>query len=1428
MTARSPRWLALALLAVGCAQSNGDVNRVQPNVTKKTDLLDGQWYFRNTVTYTPFNTQFTYPGQTGVMEKLVWEIQETALVGYRSYPYTLGVDPTIDPGSKVSGTTAKRCDAKGVCVGGQKYYGAPVVAFPIVSHFDIQRGYNPATGEQTNVIAENSTDRPWNEREYIRVSWSANLLNKMAGVNFGTVQNAVGGSSNNNWIQPNEPGSDPTDWPTSEYEDRNNDGVPELVYFDVTGRYVANPDMYFIDGWGSVPACWFRSGVYDCSSSEIHVRTSLAKVDPIATQDYEPLQYDNSLMTLFGFFRTERLNWDKKFGYNDSAVVRLANRHRVWKEYYQKDANGQVTDQPIALADRVQKPIVYYFTPAARMGGEARYAEFWEPGRKLEQDYDRAFRRAIGAAKGKAPEQVDQMFYLCNNPVKDGDPGSCGAPGFAPRVGDLRRSFVNTVAEPVANGLLGYGPSSTDPETGETISGMSNTYTWGVDEYGRRVTNWILLLSGEQDIADYLKGSDVKNFIAQNPAYNLDKLNRQIASIQSELQGIPQRSEETKGAFSRPTERLTALVNLVASDPATLVARGDELKRAADQLANNPALEAAVLDNPDMQADLLNLLPPFARAAAEKDPTFLRQASRSVLTNIQLSQSYEKARVDWLSNNNITTFDFADRALVSLALQKMNSRLARIAALRATGLSVADATTQATDEVAKQIRQSVWLATALHETGHTLGLRHNFQGSFDAVNYFDDYWDVKKATLTVDQNNQKKLPRTPNDIKAAADGTETQQLLGLHDHEYSSIMDYAGKIFGDFNGIGKYDEAALLFAYSGDTAPGYVEVFDQARRASQAFPGSDGAMMTISGAGADLPMVNATHLNPNVRNYTERFHYTTVPLHFGVGGDLTTVINDGILKLRKRSLAKYSDVLADEDRVRAALAADPGLIDDPDRAMGVLGAPRLRVPYMFCSDESADGPVLSCNRFDRGPDYYEMVRTKLEDYWNYYVDTHFRRDAAFFSGSGALNRTYGTFSFVSNSYKHWVYEFLKQATPSQQQQTQYKIDPMLQDTWTLAVLDGVNQHLNVMSVPPDGMFMFRNLRNTSPRWDLVTQGQDFDYLNPVGRQAIEDLYSSRYGALDFVVLPRGLGRRMYSRYDYKSGYNFFTRMLEAGHYNDQVGAMFAAVSARTEFQGVDQTADSTRYNIPYYLVFRNEFQNTFSALWSQDEDKIRPILYKTIDNANQVQDNANLFWRVYVRGDDLFSGFNYPKALPGQCAPGQNPGGTNPPACFLPAQNAAPANIQLTWTSRIYSLYLGMALFRVNYDLDYAKANQIFKVGGGEAFTVAAGYHTVEVQDPVNGQRYVAIEKDGAAANATGAVKMISIARDYLSMVNAPATCPLPDYLFYQGYACLAADQANNPSIIQDRKKYWTELFQDSIRDLDLQRGMYSLYGMAF
>ena len=75
---------------------------------------------------------------------------------------------------------------------------------------------------------------------------------------------------------------------------------------------------------------------------------------------------------------------------------------------------------------------------------------------------------------------------------------------------------------------------------------------------------------------------------------------------------------------------------------------------------------------------------------------------------------------------------------------------------------------------------------------------------------------------------------------------------------------------------------------------------------------------------------------------------------------------------------------------------------------------------------------------------------------------------------------------------------------------------------------------------------------------------------------------------------------------------------------------------------------------------------------------------------------------------------------------------------------------------------------------------------------------------------------------------MIGIAKEELQLVQDPTLCPLPPYLTYVGYACMDADSANNPALVEEHRKYWTDIFRDTIRDLDLMRGMYQAYGKAF
>jgi hypothetical protein len=341
--------MALATaVAGGCASERAEINRVQADALDKhffvgPDLSNPanapQFYWRNFVTNTSVSQSLVGVGSWGHVDRIQWQITEDSLIARKAYEIAPGAD------SNGSSQLSKTLN------------GTVVAAYKITSHFDIKHQYNTQTGEDLNVIEENTTDRPWYERDYVRVDWSTNTVNNPMWGDVFTGQ--VFGNLTFTPLQyyVNDPASD--DAPHFD---------TDTGYFDVTNKFYVAPAQSaspFSDVSGMVPTCvivglYTGSSTYDCNAQEATVRSSYQRID--REHDFERLENTKATLDVIGnpggignsfevgVVDTGVQGWDPQYGYTDALYHRFASIHNLWQKSHQNatcasnaDRNGNGT-----------------------------------------------------------------------------------------------------------------------------------------------------------------------------------------------------------------------------------------------------------------------------------------------------------------------------------------------------------------------------------------------------------------------------------------------------------------------------------------------------------------------------------------------------------------------------------------------------------------------------------------------------------------------------------------------------------------------------------------------------------------------------------------------------------------------------------------------------------------------------------------------------------------------------------------------------------------------------------------------------------------------------------------------------------------------------------------------------------------------------
>ncbi len=1004
---------------IGCAQDVGDINRVQPNFVRKVDL-EGEWYLRQTIADVgpmgDLATSFyTVTGWTYDTEKIRWEITEDMLIAYRTHERYPGLNPIVDRDNEEIGNTPV---VDGVDDGHESdtYKDAPVAAYRIARHFDIQRQYNPATGEQTNVIVENTADRPWREREYMRVDWSKNMITHLTGdalQSYFTVSDIcpsfldfaqyIPADLDSDWMFKMERQDEDGEWTPHRWDPTEPEFVADLRpdYIDFTQRIFSQPPKI---GWRTrdgrtvcIAACYLLSGTHDCTSSEIKVRTSILRVPEERT--FEPRVYDQHDQLKFGFFRTERKIVDRYEGETDPGMLRFANIYDIWETAYDED--GEV----LPYNQRQPRPIVFALSKGFP-------EELIEVAEFSASEWSRAFARAVAGAQRRSLESVQAEF-----PTHDEDGNYINQGMFRLNynrdgralIGDLRHSFIYWVDSPHLFEPLGYGPLSPDPETGEVIAGSAYIYGAPFDRQARTVMKVVDALLGNYTLDEITDGQDVRDLLedymdsridprASGSLFGLGSNRYARDRLEGELGNLTIEDLRIENLDPRKRQRLELLQEVGFEHP-TFTSKEERMGRLKD----------TPFETMMVNSEIRAALPSLDLAQSSMNSSVI-DAARPYTTEIFENMAMQRMREDWALANNLTFSDFFDSQVFALA-QFLKERMEQ------DGWSYMDAQ--------EYVRQQQVAATLIHEIGHVVGLRHNFQGAFDSINYRPEYWDMRRENLVAN-------PVTLDHLEHMSTLTEAQIEGGMEGYQYASIMDYHGGWTNDGHGLGRYDEAAIMYGY-GEA----VEVFEEAgqRFRSRYFETTPAGFSRFEARGS-----------PAYPHLLETTHYTRIPYMLG-DGDL----DRGLERLQNRRVMPYETVRA---------MRDP---DHPEHANRWV-----EVPYMFCTDHER-GTHASCNRWVHGADVWEMTRNIINTWESYYWFSNFRRERWGWHPSRVLWRSWHYFSYFPNFYQHWLWnEYIEEVVD----------DPVQSFYLQAGSIEGFNFLGKVMATPPYGSYELDPVNNT--------------------------------------------------------------------------------------------------------------------------------------------------------------------------------------------------------------------------------------------------------------------------------------------------------------------------------------------------------------
>ena len=1431
--------LALGLVT-GCA-SPEEIDRVQPDLIKKTDLLDGEWYSLGTVTRAPYASAAAFPGLQGTLERGVWRIERNQLYFYRTYEFVEGVEaqgirpnetdvPLLDKNGNPVRYEKTKADGTKYWVTRYEYRSAPIKRFNVLGHFDVRQQYNPMTGEAANVRVEDASEKYWFERAYMRVDFGSNSANNFADVSFWS--HPAGDLPANFTIYEGDEGQ-------ANYQFRLQD---EGRYMDYVVRGFVQAPQEWLDGWGWVPTCLFfpnyMGAFFECNEEEVHIRTSYMRVQEDNT--YEPLDWNDHLMNKFGYYRSARSFFDERYGQTWSDAHRPIRRFRIWKDYLKGE------DGKLDYAKMEPQPVVYYLSqnfPRELLRGSKDLADNWNA----------PFTETVEALTGKTLD--GRMFVLCENntaeadavrasdanaPLAETDPRYCKDMDRPKLMGDLRYNMLYSVNEPVQFGLYGYGPMHSDPITGETIHANAFQYTANIRLGARTATDMIEYASGVQDFVDVTQARHIETRLRAKQLRGMQNNPRRIGTIES---------LQSEALQVVPNGVLTSLaaVGLQREEADVASARMERLKGTDEfnHLWLNDDM-AALVGAPVHQLGAYTASD-AAKLNAQVHPATLG-SEKMLAWQFQQDMEYGK--------HAMCKREFFDDSFRGLSLEykaKYDSALcADLAERVANGAELAfdlevfgepsrscaaDPTVCAADEVCEALDQGDVSGEYCVKRCSAEALFKQLRQEIRRVNQISQfqYWDPN-ALYT--NTRDARVSAAQHASREIVERVRTETFLDVYDRMWSTIaMHEVGHNVGLRHNFASSTDALNyhegFWGYKGrDNGQGWEadtlftsdtdeQVRNKIREYQQTSIMEYSSSFNARFQGLGLydraailygygELVEVFQ-NPPPANVWEQYlaepaetnpdQFPTQPRRMHpFGFALSKVHHTNFPRLFGGVDNMYARRVVSVDSIKDA--AKPCTQHDSPYDSSVCGDPTsfcqpfpdgffctkaglVEVPYRFCSDEY-NWTSPDCQTWDEGTDVYDIIDNQLADYESYWPFRAYRRDDVLFN---PLRSYYGRIMMdmygFRKQFEHWALD-LARYNHGDWWEKRYGTP------WHLDINGGLGRTLaarrvfeylaNIFGRPSDGFYGFNQQRKV---YEPVVDNGANTYTNIF--QVREDV-----GA-----------RSIYPRYDF-DGYIFMP--YSAGTFFDRMAAMMFMTFPTTMFTvGVDRTYDLRRFRLNFGTIWPQRMHTLFSGIisnginlygWCVEHDGVSPV-----DGGSG--DPSRIKPRLWFGTDAELD------AWYANCTP-LNP---EPQYDFPQTQYRLPA---------LAAIY-GFGWMSYTYDRSFIDRNRLWLKGDATGVDLAEGFETIEYADPFSGKTYVAaydpLEEDPTAAlTARDSVPASDLDEHKTTFWPAARLLALANQQL--------ASYGGNLSDLSNTYQY--SLLQQTVGRLEILRGLYRYFDHGF